>query len=251
MGRWYEDSFGYDYLTVYKHRDFQGAYREVKRMIGWLDLPRGAEVLDLCCGMGRHSLALAEFGYRVTGVDLSEVLLEEARKHDRNNEVTWVRGDMRRVPLQREFDAVVNLFTSFGYFDEDAENARVLQEIDRLLRPEGKFIIDYLNPGYVKDRLVPYSERREGSLRIEERRSIEDGFVRKRITIREDGGPERNYTEQVKLYRYEQFEDMMEGTRLRVDRVYGGYEEQSFDPRTSMRMIMVGHKTGGGSNEER
>src|SRR5690606_41599411 len=82
MAEWYERSFGEDYLLVYKHRDVQGAKREVHTMISWLDLPVGAKVLDLCCGMGRHSMALVEAGYEVTGVDLSDVLLREARKND-------------------------------------------------------------------------------------------------------------------------------------------------------------------------
>jgi SAM-dependent methyltransferase len=241
---WYEESFGQDYLIVYRHRDVQGAYREVRRMIDWLHLPHGAEVLDLCCGMGRHSLALSDCGYRVTGVDLSDVLLAEAKKLDQKSRVTWVKGDMRNVPLDRPFDAVVNLFTSFGYFDDDAENARVLSEIDRLLRPGGKFIIDYLNPQHVEKHLAQRTERREGRLRIEEVRDIADGFVRKRIAIHEEGRPARHYTEQVKMYRLEQFERMMQPTRLRIDRVYGNYDGQPFEPDASLRMIMVGHKTG-------
>lgn len=89
MTEWYEKSFGEDYLVVYKHRDFGGARKEVERMISWLGLPPGSKVLDLCCGMGRHSLALAEAGYEVTGVDLSEVLLREARSQTGAEQVTW------------------------------------------------------------------------------------------------------------------------------------------------------------------
>lgn len=97
MSEWYETSFGEDYLIVYRHRDFGGARHEVETMIGWLDLPRGARVLDLCCGMGRHSLALSEAGYEVTGVDLSEALLREARSQVGAEAVTWLRSDMREL----------------------------------------------------------------------------------------------------------------------------------------------------------
>jgi SAM-dependent methyltransferase len=239
---WYEQSFGRDYLTVYKHRDLQGAAREVRRMMQWLDLPVGAEVLDLCCGMGRHSLALTELGLSVTGVDLSEVLLAEARKLDSQAKVTWIRGDMRNVPLALTFDAVVNLFTSFGYFEDDEENAQVLREIDRLLAPGGRFIIDYMNPSYVIRNLVPASERMEGSERIEERRSIEQGFVRKRIEIVGADTPQRSYLEQVKLYSLEQMKRLMAATSLRVDQVYGGYDSSVYDEQTSERMILVGGK---------
>jgi ubiquinone/menaquinone biosynthesis C-methylase UbiE len=242
MKAWYEESFGNDYLIVYKHRDMAGAYQEVHRMIAWLQLPPGASVLDLCCGMGRHSLALADAGYRVTGVDLSPVLLAEARKRDTDNRVAWLQGDMRKVPAEGPFDAVVNLFTSFGYFEDDAENAKVIKEIKRVLRPGGRFLIDFLNPEYVAAHLVPYSERREDGMTIEERRSIEDGFVRKRITIREEGRQERRYMEQVKLYRLEQFESMFREAGLALEAVHGSYDEGRYDPVQSPRLIMIGRK---------
>jgi ubiquinone/menaquinone biosynthesis C-methylase UbiE len=156
---WYQESFGNDYLLVYRHRDLQGAYHEVKKMMDWLHIPQGAEVLDLCCGMGRHSMALSEFGYKVTGVDLSEVLLNEAVKRDSGKQAKWLQGDMRDVPLEQAFDAVVNLFTSFGYFEEDEENEKVFYEMNRLLKSNGRFIVDFLNPVYVKATLVPQSER--------------------------------------------------------------------------------------------
>ncbi|TVY12038.1 class I SAM-dependent methyltransferase [Paenibacillus cremeus] len=244
MTEWYKKSFGNDYLLVYKHRDLQGAYDEVRRMMEWLELPEGAEVLDLCCGMGRHSMALTSFGFTVTGVDLSEVLLAEARKLDAQEEVTWIQGDMREVPLQYSFDAVVNLFTSFGYFDVESDNERVLREMHRLLKPGGRFIVDFLNPDYVKARLVPQSERVEGPLRIEERRRIEDGFVRKTILIQEEGSASepRQYEEQVKLLSQETFLGMLDRAGLSVDAVYGGYDASAYDPASSLRMIFVGRR---------
>lgn len=243
MTDWFTRSFGSDYMLVYKHRDLQGAYNEVRQMMEWLELPEGSKVLDLCCGMGRHSMALRDFGFKVTGVDLSEVLLEEAKRQDPAGEVRWLRGDMREVPLDEKFDAVVNLFTSFGYFDDHDDNERVLAEISRLLEPGGQFIIDFLNPAYVKDYLVPLSERTEEGLRITEKRRIEDGFVRKTIEIREaDGGEPRTYEEQVRLYDNKTFLGMLERAGLRVERQYGGYDASAYEPAGSKRMIFVGRK---------
>lgn len=243
MSNWYEKSFGEDYLLVYKHRDFAGAYEEVKQMMSWLNLPQGAKVFDLCCGMGRHSSALADFGYEVTGMDLSTVLLREARKSDHKRRVTWLQGDMRQVPNVGPFAAVVNLFTSFGYFEQDEENAKVFTQIDKLLETEGKFIIDFLNAEYVKKHLVPSSERKEGETLIQEFRTIESGFVCKRINIR-DHSEVRQYVERVKLYGLEDFKAFLSKTTLVIDHVYGNYEGAPYDANTSKRLIIVGHKEG-------
>lgn len=245
MAAWYEESFGADYLLVYKHRDMHGAQEEAKRMAAWLGLPEGAKVLDLCCGMGRHSLALADEGYRVTGLDLSKVLLEQARRLDDSGRITWLEGDMRSLPVDGPYDAVLNLFTSFGYFEEDEENAKVLREIGRVLRPGGKFVIDFLNASYVKKHLVPHSERVDEGILIDERRSIEDGFVKKRITLKEPGQPERRYLERVRLYGLEDFQRLVRGTGLIIEQAYGHYDGSAYDPETSSRLILTGSREAG------
>jgi SAM-dependent methyltransferase len=242
LAAWYEESFGQDYLLVYKHRDIQGAQAEVKRMVNWLDLNEGSRIFDLCCGMGRHSVALADEGYRVTGMDLSKVLLEEARRLDDSGRITWLEGDMRQVPASGPFDAVVNLFTSFGYFEEDAENAKVLAEISRILKPGGRFIIDFLNPDYVVNNLVPHSVRQDEGITIDETRTIEDGFVRKRIVLSEQDRPERGYLEQVKLYGLEDFRRLSEGTGLVIEQAYGHYDGSPYIAEISQRLIMTGRK---------
>ncbi|MWV46799.1 methyltransferase domain-containing protein [Paenibacillus sp. HJL G12] len=245
MKDWFEKSFGEDYLLVYQHRDAEGAVREVKKMISWLDLPPGARVLDLCCGTGRHSLALADAGYRVSGVDLSGVLLREAQKMDTRQRVEWHQADMRELPLEGHFDAVLNLFTSFGYFREDGEQMKVLKEIYRMLEPGGRFIIDFMNSPHVRAHLVPKSERTAGGERIVEERRIEEDFVKKDIAITpQDGeGKERCYHERVKLYTLKQLRQMLTDSGLAIDEVYGGYDEdESYQEQSSQRMIFVGHR---------
>lgn len=242
MMEWYEESFGEDYLLVYKHRDAQGAAQEVRKMASWLNLPAGAKVLDLCCGMGRHSLALSEAGYQVTGIDLSDVLLREARQLDIENAVSWITSDMRHLSvLDNELDAVLNLFTSFGYFTKDEEHIKVLQQIQRVLKPEGQFIIDFLNPAFVEQNLVPESSRVSEGQRIDERRQIENGYVKKEITITDlNGGEPRYYNERVKLYTLDTFNSMVEEAGLSIDRVHGSYDEDKYDTETSPRMIFLG-----------
>lgn len=240
MTEWFERSFGEDYLLVYRHRDFQGAYQEVQRMVQWLSLPANAKVLDLCCGMGRHSKALSDSGYEVTGIDLSEVLLREARMHDKEQRVRFVRSDMRQLPLDESFDAIFNLFTSFGYFEEDEENLKVLLEMKRVLKPKAPFIIDFLNPEYVEQTLVPYSLHEEDKVRIQQFRKIQAGYVKKDICITDEQGQRRTYSERVKLYSRDRFVELIEQAGLQVNDVYGHYDERPFDASTSARMIFVG-----------
>ncbi|WP_223066141.1 class I SAM-dependent methyltransferase [Paenibacillus caui] len=245
MDNWYERSFGEDYIRVYKHRDRQGAADEVRSMVGWLKLPVGSRILDLCCGAGRHAIPLAKAGYRVTGVDLSPVLLREGRNADKGRKITWVQSDMRRLPedviFSGHFDAVTNLFTSFGYFEEDEEQIKVLGQMKRALKPDGRFVMDLLNDGYVRKYLVPHSTREIDGIIITENRRIEHGFVFKEIDIQEGNAPARKYRERVKLYPLSMMINMLEESGLIVDQVYGDYEESRYEERESPRMIMVGH----------
>ncbi|UVI31911.1 class I SAM-dependent methyltransferase [Paenibacillus spongiae] len=240
---WYKRSFGSDYMIVYRHRNWEQAAREVQQMAGWLDLPADVQVLDIGCGMGRHALALAEMGFKVTGIDLSEALLHEARAHNRGGQVELVHGDMRQLPFESgRFQATLNLFTSFGYFAEERDNLAVLKEIRRVLDDDGQYLIDFLNPVYTKRHLVPHSERtdEETGLHIDERRMIEDGAVVKRISIGQPGGDKRHYEERVRLYTLDWFGKVLDEAGLTLERVYGDYDGSSYSETESKRMIMIG-----------
>lgn len=242
---WYEQSFGNDYMIVYKHRDWESAIKEVRQMADWLKLPKASRVLDIGCGMGRHALALAEIGYEVTGIDLSDILLGEARKHDSAQTIEWVQGDMRNLPFREEcFDATVNLFTSFGYFSIEEDNINVLRHIRRVLRPGGAFLIDFLNPVFVEQSLIPYSERIDSDygLHIEEIRSIQNGYVQKVITISDLSKREksRQYLERVHLLTLDWFVQHLADSGLKLELMYGNYDGSSFNDSVSPRMIMVG-----------
>ena len=145
MAHWYQDFFGSDYLLRYPE-DPANTATEVANIVALLELEPPGRILDLACGYGRHALLLAERGFDVVGLDLSGDLLAEARYRasQRGLTIDFVQGDMRRLPFQAEFDALINVFTSFGYF-EDAENAQVLEEAAKCLRPQGRFLIEMIN----------------------------------------------------------------------------------------------------------
>src|SRR5262249_12669661 len=142
---WYHEFFGEDYLRIYAHTLApERTAQEVEGIVRLLALPPGSSILDLCCGHGRHSIPLAQRGYQVTGQDLSEFFLQRAQVDAQVEGVSvrWVRGDMREIPFANEFDAVINIFTAFGYFESEAEDQKVLRQVHRALKPGGRFLLE-------------------------------------------------------------------------------------------------------------
>ena len=229
---WFEGWFGEDYLRIYQHRDEPEAERAIELIAAYVKGREIRSVLDLACGAGRHSKVLCERWWTV-GLDLSAALLKVARKE--SPDAPYVRADMRELPFASEsFDLVVNLFTSFGYFDDDRDHARVLSCVCTALRPRGTLVIDFLNATQVRRALVPYDERVESGITIEQTRVIspDDRFVEKRIRLRGRG---KEYIERVRLLTAVDLQRMLEGAGFEVvSRVgdYGGARWSEDSPRT-------------------
>lgn len=156
---WWHSYFDADFLRIY--RDFltpERTQREVAGLREMLALPYGARILDLACGWGRHSVELARAGFAVTGLDLSPTLLDEARRRadEAGVQVEWVRCDMRNLPWSGEFDAVLSLFSSLGYFGSDADDLRVLRAAHQALRPGGALLLETMHRDQV---VAAYAER--------------------------------------------------------------------------------------------
>lgn len=171
---WYEDFFGEDWLTIARTvTDPESTVRQVDFVADRLGLLPAARVLDLACGHDRHALELARRGYRVTGLDLSEPSLALARgtAAAEQLEVEFVQGDMRELPWEEEFDAVLNMFTAYGYFEEEADDERVLMAVAGALRPGGSFLLDTISLFMLVRRFQPRSwkELDDGRVVIEDR----------------------------------------------------------------------------------
>jgi SAM-dependent methyltransferase len=140
---WWKSYFDAHYLLEYEPIfDLVRDRREVARLMEILALPAGARVLDVPCGQGRHAHLLAEAGFRVDGLDYSPHLIAKARERGTGPTLRYTRGDMRKLPARwtGRFDAVVNLFTSFGFFTDPADDARVVAEFARVLAPGGTLV---------------------------------------------------------------------------------------------------------------
>lgn len=240
---WWRDWFNETYLDVYAHRDQESAAFEVQRAVEWLSLDAGSRVLDLCCGSGRHCHALADAGLQqVTGLDYSLPLLQHAKAG--GSQAGFIRGDMRLIPIQTDsVDAVLSFFTSFGYFHEHIENLSVLNEMFRVLRPRSRFLIDYLNPAYVRAHLQPESERNQDGVIIREFRQLSsDGQrIEKEIVIENADKPPQRFYESVRLYSRREMTEMLASVNLEPQQIAGSFSGEPFDA-TSPRMLITGQR---------
>lgn len=240
---WYATAFDTLYPLVYAHRSVESAKAEAAFAMGELRLEHCGKILDLCCGGGRHLLHLSSYCAELVGLDYSSDLLRIAGGHLPDH-VLLVRGDMRALPFEGAFDAIVNFFTSYGYFQTDAENQRVLAGMAQALRPGGRFFMDYLNPVQVTATLVPRSERTHGERRIEETRWLEPAGprVNKRTRLYLNDSLETESMESVRLYSLEEMREALATAGLAVENVYGDYAGAPYTE-SSSRMMFVGQRS--------
>lgn len=242
MKNWYKKSFDLNYLEIYSHRDDRDAARTVKFIEKYLPFQKKDLVLDLCCGNGRHGILLGEKGYRCIGLDLSRKLLKYAQSTAKNLnlDIPLVCSDMRHIPFSNQFDVILNLFTSFGYFESDDENFQVIQSIAESLKRGGYFILDYLNKEYVFNHLVRKSSRilKRGWHLTEERELIsERNVIRKRITIFKDDGIDE-YFEVLKVYNLEEISGMLKKAEFKIESLFGDFKGNPYNPKSSKRLII-------------
>jgi len=215
---------------------------EVRGVVRLLGLGAPADILDLGCGLGRHSLGLAALGHRVVGLDWSAAFVKAAAKSARGTSASFVRGDMRRLRFRRRFDAVINLFTSFGYFDTEAEDLSVLRGVRRALRPGGSFLIDLLNKRWLLRHFTPTFWQRSADgkvLRAFNRLSFDRRSSRlsNERTLYLRGGRVRLTRLQFKVYSLTAMERLLAAAGLSAAAVWGGFDARPCDGE-SFRMII-------------
>lgn len=241
---WYVEAFRSDYRDVYAHRDLAAAREETRWLAEEVLLGTDGPVLDDCCGFGRHSLALAEAGHRVLGIDLSLDLLRASA--DLEGAAALLSGrlaqaDMRALPFaDRSFGAVVNLFTSFGYLG-DAGDGQALDEMARVLRPGGLLVMDLMNPAAIRRGLRPTSREERDGIVLEARRSLEDGGRRvvKEVRLTLAGGGVRTWREDVRMYEPEELDAMLAERGLAVARRAGSFGGEAFQADSAARQIVL------------
>nr|WP_299202023.1 class I SAM-dependent methyltransferase [uncultured Brumimicrobium sp.] len=239
--KWFETWFDTSYYHIlYQNRDFVEAERFITNLLAFLKLPAGSNCLDLACGKGRHSVFLNKHGLKVTGVDLSENSINEAKPFE-NETLTFDVHDMRTVYKKNEYDTVFNLFTSFGYFDDYEDNLKVLNSVNEMLVAGGQLVIDFMNADFVLDHLVKEEEKTMAGIKFHITRNYDGSHIFKNIHFT-DKGKEFNFQEKVQAIKKEEFEDLLEKAGFEVQHVFGDFSLAQFDRSKSDRLIIIAEK---------
>ncbi len=235
---WFNTWFNSPYYHIlYKNRDCKEAQIFLKNLIQYLNISLNQKVLDVACGKGRHSIFLNQLGYSVEGIDLSAKNIEAAKKHE-NNGLHFEIHDMRQPYKVGHFDYALNMFTSFGYFENDKEHQLAISSIANSLRKDGVFVLDFLNPYTVINNLIKEEKKVIEGVEFSINRIFDGENIIKEIQF-EDEGKHFHFQEKVKAIRRLSFLTYFRNANLMHLKTFGDYHLNDYKPEISERMIFI------------
>lgn len=234
---WFDSHY---YHILYKDRDDTEARLFIDNISLYLNFLPNDKILDLACGKGRHSIYLNQKGLFVEGIDLSEESIQYAKQFE-NNRLHFHQHDMREVYKTNYFDFILNLFTSFGYFQTDEENQQAITAMAKTIQFEGRIVLDFFNTTKVMKSLVKYEEKIIEGITFKISKSIQNNFIVKDIYF-EDKGEDFHFQERVKAIPTSDFLRYFREAGLTVARIFGDYDLSEFEEEISDRMIFVAEK---------
>lgn len=236
QGQWFESWFDSPwYPILYDHRDHNEAEDFISHLLERLEPAACSAFLDLACGRGRHSRYIHAHGFDVTGLDLSPASIADARLHEATG-LRFAVQDMR-TPFPGRYDFILNLFTSFGYFESRADNLLVLNNVAAALKPGGKFVMDFFNLEVVRRGMVPHSTIEKKGVRFDIHKRVENGIIIKEIDL-VDQGQAHHFEERVQALGFEELKSLISAARMQVTDCWGDYQGHAFDLQTSPRLIL-------------
>ncbi|MEN9743435.1 MAG: hypothetical protein RLZZ65_1240 [Bacteroidota bacterium] len=243
FAEWFDSPY---YHLLYNNRDANEARAFIQKLVAHLDLTAGSSVLDLACGKGRHAITLATLGFKVLGADLapnSIAAAQDAQKEQAELDLNFIVHDMRDPIENQQFDAVFNLFTSFGYFDQLTDNQSVCAAISQMLLPNGLLVIDFFNANKVISNLVPEETIFRNQVKFQIRRWSDTAHIFKEISIHDPQqaqtiGP---YTERVQALTLSDFQALL-APNFELVNTFGSYDLAPFDQEKSDRLILIAQK---------
>ena len=240
---WFKDWFNSPYYhQLYFNRDVREAAAFIDKLIEYLAPQPGSTMLDVACGKGRHSIQLANKGFDITGIDLSEDSINEALHYESDN-LHFYRHDMRLPFWMNYFNYAFNFFTSFGYFKTRREHDNAIRTIAQAIKPGGCFVMDYLNAHHAEDHFVHQSEKEIDSVNFIITKWYDETHFYKKIIIEDEAMAEPMiYTEKVAKFSLGDFTEMFAYQGLQIQEVFGDYNFSNYDVRKTPRLIMIAKK---------
>ena len=234
FANWFDSPY---YHTLYKDRDEREAQVFIDNLIDNLQIPKGSKLIDIACGKGRHAKYFNKKGMDVVGVDLSQNSINTAKK-DENKNLQFSVHDMRENYQENSFDVVTNLFTSFGYFEDNKDEQKAINEMANNLKKEGILIIDFMNAKKVIANLVLNEQKTINNIQFDIKRQVKDGFILKDIRIT-DGKKEQQFQEKVKAITLADYSEFITNAGLKIIDIFGNYKLDNFDEKISDRLILI------------
>lgn len=231
---WFDTPF---YHKLYRSRNYTEAQYFIDKLEKLLNFKSTDTFLDLACGKGRHSIYLNAKGFDVTGIDLSPNNIKEANQ-SANVNLHFAIHDMRETFRPNSFDFVLNLFTSFGYFEDNHDNFRAIKAVSENLKSDGKLVLDYMNSTKAEKNLAKYYEKEVDGIKFIINKTIEQGFIIKNIDF-DFKNQHYRFQERVKILCFDDFNDFFEAAGMTCKAVFGNYNLEPFNVESSDRMIFV------------
>jgi SAM-dependent methyltransferase len=240
---WFKDWFNSPYYhQLYFNRDDNEAAAFIDKLINYLKPAPNSLMLDVACGKGRHSIQLANSGFDVTGIDLSDDSINEALL-SQTGSLHFYKHDMRLPFWINYFDYAFNFFTSFGYFKTRREHDNAIRTIARSIKKDGTFVMDFLNVHYAEDHLVHQSEKEIDGISFVITKWYDETHFYKKIIVEDEALQEPLvYTEKVAKFSLGDFTEMFAYQGMQLQEVFGDYAFSNYDVKKSPRMVMIAKK---------
>ena len=234
FANWFDSSY---YHILYKNRDEKEAELFIENLIAKLQIKKGSKLIDIACGKGRHATYFNSLGLDVVGVDLSPNSIASATKNE-NATLQFAVHDMREVYQKNNFDVVTNLFTSFGYFEDNTDEQKAINAMASNLKSGGILIIDFMNVKKVIANLVLEEQKIIDGILFNITRTVENGHIIKDIEII-DGTEKQHFQEKVKAITLADYSNFISKAELKIIDIFGNYKLDSFDEDTADRLILI------------
>ena len=234
FAHWFDSPY---YHTLYKNRDEKEAQAFIDNLVAHLQIKKDSKLIDIACGKGRHATYFNSLGLNVVGVDLSPNSIASAKKNE-NETLQFYVHDMREIYQKNYFDVVTNLFTSFGYFDNEKDEQRALNAMATNLKLEGVLIIDFMNAEKVITNLVANEQKIIDGITFNITRKTESNRIIKDIEIL-DKVVKQHFQEKVKALTLDDFSNFISKAGLKIIDIFGNYMLEGFDSIISDRLILI------------